>query len=114
MASPLSLASYDQINSEMSEMLSTGKFIGVNLTAYTSPTATNVVSFDGNNIYQKKVSKISCCKPYVDATTGENVNGSITVHFDDDSHITAVDNVDAVWYVLEGIAFVPRKFGSSA
>jgi hypothetical protein len=114
MASPFTLACYDKINSEMGELLSTGKFVGVNFTAFTSPTATKIATVDGKNVSNKKVAKISCCQPHVDSKTGNNVNGSITVEFDDGSKITAVDNEDSFWYSLAGIAFVPKSFGSSA
>jgi hypothetical protein len=113
MASPLTLANYNDINSQMGSLLSTGKFIGVSFTAYTSPTATNVASVNNVLIQNLKIVKISCSQPYVDSKTGANVNGSITVEFEDGSHIVSVENKDSYWYTLEGIAFVPRTFGTS-
>ena len=113
MASPLTLANYDEINKEMGSLLSTGKFIGVNFTAYTSPTASNVATINNVAIKNLKIVKISCCQPHVDNKTGANINGSITIEFENGSNIVAFDNQDSYWYALEGIEFVPKTFGGS-
>jgi hypothetical protein len=114
MASPLTLANYNDINSQMGSLLSTGKFIGVNFTAYTSPVATNVAIVNNVPIQNLKIVKISCSQPYVDPKTGANVNGSITVDFENGSNIVSVENKDSYWYTLEGIPFVAKTFGTSA
>lgn len=113
MASPLHLANYETINNEMSELLGSGKYIGVNLTVYTNPAGTNIAIVNNKSIENLKIVKISSTNPYVDNETGSSVNGTITVDFEDGSHITSTDNVDSFWYTLHGIAFVPKTFGSA-
>lgn len=110
MASKLNTNNYSKINNDITDIMRSGLYSGVTISIYTDSAAT-IFARDGNApIEHKKISKINTTGAYTINASGETVNASIEVVFDDGSSFKAFDNIDEYWYTIEGIVFQRRRF----
>ena len=110
MAIQLNTSNYKKLNSDITDIMRTGLYSGVTINIYTDAAAT-IFATDGNApIENKKISKVNTTGAYTITTTGENVNASIEIVFNDGSSFKVFDNIDEYWYTLEGIVLQRRKF----
>jgi len=88
----------------------TGLYSGVMINIYTDSAGT-IFARDGNApIEHKKISKINTTGAYTINASGEMVQASIEVVFDDGSSFKSFDEIDEYWYTLDGIVFQRRRF----
>jgi len=110
MATKLNTNNYSKINNDITEIMRSGIYSGATISIYTDSAGT-IFARDGiAQIEHKKISKINTTGAYTINATGENINASIEIVFDDGSSFKAFDEVDEYWYTIEGIVFQRRRF----
>jgi len=110
MATKLDTNNYSKINNDITDLMRTGLYSGAMINIYTDSAGT-IFARDGNApIEHKKISKINTTGAYTINASGETVNASIEVVFDDGSSFKSFDNVDEYWYTIEGVVFQRRRF----
>ena len=110
MATKLNTNNYSKINNDITDLMRTGLYSGAMINIYTDSAGT-IFARDGNApIEHKKISKINTTGAYTINASGEMVNASIEVVFDDGSSFKAFDTIDDYWYTLEGVVFQRRRF----
>jgi hypothetical protein len=110
MATKLDTNNYSKINNDITDIMRTGLYSGAMINIYTDSAGT-IFARDGNApIEHKKISKINTTGSYTINASGETVNASIEVVFDDGSSFKSFDNIDEYWYTLEGVVFQRRRF----
>jgi hypothetical protein len=110
MASKFNTNNYSKINNDITDIMRSGLYSGVTISIYTDSAGT-IFARDGTApIEHKKISKINTTGAYTINATGETVNASIEVVFDDGSSFKAFDDIDEYWYTIEGIVFQRRRF----
>jgi hypothetical protein len=110
MATQLNTTNYSKLNADITEIMRTGLYSGVSINIYTD-SAVTTLALDGNApIENKRISKVNTTGAYTIASSGEYVNASVEVVFDDGSSFKSVETVDEFWYTLEGIVFQRRRF----
>mgnify|MGYP001213681820 CR=1 FL=1 len=110
MATQLNTSNYSKINTDITELMRTGNFSGVNITIYTDSAATTIALDGAAPIENKQVAKINTIGAYTIASSGQFVNACIVVTFTDGSSLSSKDSEDEYWYKLEGITYVRRTF----
>ena len=110
MATLFNTNNYSKLNSEMTDIMRTGLYSGVSINIYTDANAT-IFALDGNSpIEDKKISKINTTGAYTIAATGQYINASMEIVFNDGSSFKLFDETEEHWYTIEGIVFQRRKF----
>jgi hypothetical protein len=110
MATKLDTNNYSKINNDITDLMRTGLYSGAMINIYTDSAGT-IFARDGNApIEHKKISKINTTGAYTINASGETVNASIEVVFDDGSSFKSFDNTDEYWYTVEGVVFQRRRF----
>jgi hypothetical protein len=110
MATKLNTNNYSKINNDITDLMRTGLYSGAMINIYTDSAGT-IFARDGNApIEHKKISKINTTGAYTINATGEMVNASIEVVFDDGSSFKSFDTIDDYWYTIEGVVFQRRRF----
>ena len=112
MAIQLNLDDYAGLNNSINEFFSSGKHSAVLMSVFTDADSTNPVTDAKGGIVNRQIASVNAVYSHTNAN-GQAVNGYITIKFTDGSSIVSTDNVDSYWYTLSGLAYVPRKFGSS-
>jgi len=110
MATQLNTTNYSKLNTDITDIMRSGSYSGVNINIYTDAGATTFAVDGAAPIENKKISKINTTGSYTITATNQFVNANIEVIFNDGSFIKSVDNVDEYWYTVEGIPFTHRKF----
>ena len=110
MATKFNTNNYSKINNDITDIMRTGLYSGVMINIYTDSAGT-IFARDGNaQIEHKKISKINTTGAYTINASGEMVQASIEVVFDDGSSFKSFDEIDEYWYTLDGIVFQRRRF----
>jgi hypothetical protein len=110
MATKFNTNNYSKINNDITDIMRTGLYSGVMINIYTDSAGTTFAR-DGNApIEHKKISKINTTGAYTINASGEMVQASIEVVFDDGSSFKSFDEIDEYWYTLDGIVFQRRRF----
>jgi len=110
MATKLNTNNYSKINNDITDLMRTGLYSGAMINIYTDSAGT-IFARDGNApIEHKKISKINTTGAYTINASGEMVNASIEVVFDDGSSFKSFDTIDDYWYTIEGVVFQRRRF----
>jgi hypothetical protein len=110
MATKFNTNNYSKINNDITDIMRTGLYSGVMINIYTDSAGT-IFARDGNApIEHKKISKINTTGAYTINASGEMVQASIEVVFDDGSSFKSFDEIDEYWYTLDGIVFQRRRF----
>jgi hypothetical protein len=110
MAIQLNTNNYSKLNNDITDIMRTGLYSGVTMNIYTDSAGTIFANDGTAPIEHKKISKINTTGAYTITSTGETVNASIEVVFDDGSSFKVFDMADEYWYTLEGIVFQRRRF----
>lgn len=97
---------YDVINTKLSGMLSQNK--RPTMSIYSDSEGTIPIKDEvGNDIVKLEVVSVSITKSYLDSTTNEPVNSSVTISFTNHSFMV-VDNTDTCYYSIQGSYFPIR------
>lgn len=112
MTTKFELNNYTQINSEINSLFKTGLYSHVAISLFTDEAKTTpYVCPNGMTIASKKIKKVQKKNAYTDVVTGQSVSALICVDFDDDSCCECIEaETGDLWYSLEGIAIVRRRF----
>jgi len=110
MATQLNTSNYSKLNADITDIMRTGQYSGVTISIYTDSAGTIFATDGSAPIENKKISKLNTTGAYTITATGESINASIEVVFDDGSSFKAFDNIDEYWYKIEGIVFQRRRF----
>lgn len=110
MATLFNTNNYSKLNSDITDIMRTGLYSGVSINIYTDANAT-IFALDGNSpIENKKISKINTTGAYTIAATGQFIDASMEIVFNDGSSFKSFDNSEQHWYTLEGVVFQRRTF----
>jgi|TARA_B110000967_G_C18900227_1_gene574281 hypothetical protein len=101
---------YAQLNADMATLFKTGLYSGVAITLFTDEAGTSPFVYNGITIQNKKVTKVTKTAAYTDKKTGEIIKAHVDVYFDDGAWSICTDEVDDVWYSLNGIPVQRRRF----
>ena len=112
MAQQLIANNYSGINEDINTLLTSGAYSGISVSVYTDSEQTNLASDANGPIQTRTISQITHTASYTD-DNGQTIPQSIVLGFSDGTSITALDGVDNLWYVMSGIIFKPRTFGSA-
>ena len=97
---------YNQFSVDVNATFSACVFLKVSI--YTLEDASVfVLDSNSNNIDNRLISSISYAYASIDETTGQQINGTLTINFDDGSSIVVHDDVDVFWYQIHGITGSP-------
>ena len=97
---------YEQFNLDVNAAVRAAKFLKVSI--FNDDAGNSYVSdSNSNDIREQLISSISYLYPSVDETSGQQVNGSLTLSFAEGSNIVLYDDVDNFWYVVDGITNAP-------
>jgi len=109
MATPLNTTTYNELNTQMQEILKNGQLPLISI--YIDANATILASDTHGDISARQIMNISYTESYLDAD-GNTVNPFLTINFYDGlsftDTFTTTDYVDDHWYVLTSIP-VPMK-----
>mgnify|MGYP001165180829 FL=1 len=112
MTTKFDISNYTQLNSEINALFRTGLYSHVAISIFTDEAKTTpYVCPMGMTIASKKIKKVEKVAQYTDPNTGVVNKQKICVVFDDDKCCECIDSetVD-LWYSLEGVAIVRRRF----
>jgi hypothetical protein len=110
MAIQLNTNNYSKLNNDITDIMRTGQYSGVMINIYTDSAGT-IFAKDGTApIEHKKISKVNTTGAYTINASGEIVNASIEIVFDDGSSFKVFDTIDECWYTLEGVVIQRRRF----
>lgn len=112
MAIKLNTADYAQLNDSINALLSNGQFSSALMSVYTDSAATSAKTDSKGPMLKRQIVSVNAVYSHVDQATGNNVNGYLTIAFNDGTSIVSTDNVNDYWYTLEGLVYVPRRFGN--
>lgn len=112
MAQQLNPNNYATINEEINTLLTSGAYSGITFTLYTDSNQTTIVTNESGPIQNKTISQISHTNSYTDSEN-QLIPATLTLFFNDDTSITVTDGVENYSYVLSGIVFQPRTFGTA-
>jgi len=112
MAQQLIANNYTAINDDINILLTSGAYSGISVSVYTDAEQINLATDSNGPILTRTISQITHVASHTD-NNGQIVPASIILGFSDDTTVTAVDGVDNLWYVMSGIVFKPRTFGSA-
>lgn len=110
MATQLNTINYSKLNTDITDIMRTGLYSGVTMSIYTDSSCTTFATDGSAPVENKKISKINTTGSYTITITGETINASTEVVFDDTSSFKVFDTIDEYWYKLEGIVFQRRRF----
>jgi len=111
MAEQLNPNNYSAINDEINTILTSGAYSGITITVFSDSAMQNVLTTNEGPIQNKTISQISHTATHID-NNSLTVPATITLQFNDGTSVTAVDGVDSFWYLLTGVVFQPRAFGT--
>jgi len=110
MATQLNTNNYSKLNNDITDIMRAGSYSGVTINIYTDSNGT-IFATDGTSpIERKKISKVNTTGAYTITATGEQINASIEIVFDDGASFKVFDNIDEYWYTLEGVVIQRRRF----
>jgi hypothetical protein len=101
---------YAELNSDMTTLFKTGLYSGVAITLFTDEAGNDIFVYNGVPINIKQVSKVTKTAAYVDKQTGANIKAHVDIFFDDGLSSICTDDIDQVWYKLDGIPVQRRRF----
>ena len=110
MATQLNTNNYSKLNNDITDIMRTGQYSGVMINIYTDSAGTTFAKDGTAPIEHKKISKVNTTGAYTINASGEIVNASIEVVFDDGSSFKVFDTIDECWYTLEGVVIQRRRF----
>lgn len=109
MATQLTSSEYSNLNVELGQIFSANQRPYINI--YTDAEGMNYASdSNGNHIAGKQVNSVSLTAPYLDATTNEMTQPSMSFSFADGSTFVCVDNLHYNWFSVYGVPVPPRTF----
>ena len=109
MTTQLNTQTYSQINTEVTNLLKTGQYSGVNITIYVDAEGNVPATLNGNAVENRKIMKINSTASYKNKQ-GQTVKPCVDVHFTGNEIFKSVDEDDTYYYKLVGVAVV-KRFG---
>ena len=112
MTTKFDISNYTQLNNEINDLFRTGLYSHVAISIFTDEAKTTpYVCPMGMTISSKKIKKVEKVAQFTDPNTGVVNKQKLCVIFDDNKCCEAIDTetVD-LWYSLEGVAIVRRRF----
>jgi|TARA_B100000902_G_C27281691_1_gene902127 hypothetical protein len=109
MTTQLNTQTYSQINTEVTNLLKTGQYSGVNITIYVDAEGNVPATLNGNAVENRKIMKINSTASYKNKQ-GQTVKPCVDVHFTGNEIFKSVDEDDTYYYKLAGVAVV-KRFG---
>jgi hypothetical protein len=111
MTTKFDISNYTQLNNEINALFRTGLYSHVAISIFTDEAKTTPYVCMGMTIASKKIKKVEKVAQYTDPNTGVVNKQKICVVFDNDKCCECIDSetVD-LWYSLEGVAIVRRRF----
>jgi hypothetical protein len=107
MSGSLNSSNYEVINTEICDLLNTGKYSSVAINIYSNSNCTKLAKdYQGNDLSNKSILNVTKILAHKD-DNGNDVNDKITFTFSDNSTLVLDDELDNYWYILTG---VPMKF----
>lgn len=114
MATPINTSTYDQLNTDVQNILKTGVLPAISI--YTNAEATNLATDSHGAIEARQVMSISHTDSYIGAD-GNPTEPYVTITFADGTIfkdiLTVVDKVDERWFVLSTVQVPYTKFASN-
>jgi hypothetical protein len=110
MSGSLNSSNYEVLNTEICDLLNTGKYSSVAINIYSNSNCTSIAQDEqGNDLTNKVILNVSKISSHTD-DQGNHVNDKITFTFNDNSTLILDDEFDNYWYILTGIAVKFTKF----
>jgi len=109
MTTLLNTQTYSQINTEVTNLLKTGKFSGVTITIYIDAEGNVPATLNGNAVENRKIVKINSTASYKNKL-GLTVKPCVDVQFTDNEMFKSVDDDDTYYYKIAGVGIV-KRFG---
>jgi|TARA_B100000035_G_C20783980_1_gene458154 hypothetical protein len=112
MTTKFDIDNYAQLNTDINTLFRTGLYSHVAISLFTDEAGTTPYNCPGGfDVTAKKIKKVAKNAAYKDATTGADVRAKICVEFDDDTMCECINpDTGDLWYKLEGVAIVRRRF----
>jgi len=114
MATPINTSTYDQLNTDIQNILKTGVLPAISI--YTNAEGTNLVVDSHGEIKDRQVMSVSHTESYI-GPDGNPTQPYVTIAFSDGSIftdiLTVVDKVDERWFVLSSVQVPYTRFGSN-
>lgn len=112
MTTKFEINKYSALNSEINALFKTGLYSHVAINIFTDEAGTTpYVCPMGMTIAQKKIKKVVKTSAHKDIATDTTINAKLCVDFDDDTCCDCVESeTQDLWYTLEGVPIVRRRF----
>ena len=111
MAVQFNTSGYNQLNNSINDFFSSGKYSAALMTVYTDPELTVMLTDKVGPIQMRQIEGVNLTQPHLNVN-GQQVYGNITIKFTDGTSVVATDNVNQYWYVLEGLVFKHKTYGT--
>lgn len=111
MTTKFETANYSHLNTSMSDLLKTGLYSAVGITIYDDEAGTVIHECDDGTLMDKKpILNIKKIDSYTDKDTNSIVNACVEIVFSDSKKCMCADGTHNLWYKLDGIPIVRRRF----
>lgn len=105
----LSTANYEELNSNIQNLLKTGVFSSVNITIFLDANGSQVANTEIGRLENKPIKNVSQTDAYDDKNNGSKHPAKLTITFKDGGSLEYVDTMVDCWYTITGNQNVVRK-----